>query len=292
MRLSLLILVTLQCGSLQWGYADESMLPEFAETPTPGKRALVTAPEYADTDVHHVIYLPPDWTPEKKWPVIVEYTGNYAPTLGSTGEIEGAGLGLGISGGECIWVVLPYVSKDGSHHEVKWWGDVDATVAYAKKNMPRICEQFSGDPEAVVVCGFSRGAIGVNFIGLHDDEIAKLWCGFFTHDHYDGVKEWRGTDWGSPIEKYRREAAERLRRIGDRPVLVSQNRTVEATRAYLGGVVPAESFTFLDVPVAGIFGEFPNDVAMHPHTDRWMMKESEERIVVREWFEATVDQAD
>lgn len=133
-----------------------------------------------------------------------------------------------------------------------------------------------------------RGAIGVNFIGLHDDEIAQLWCGFLTHDHYDGVKEWRGTDWGTPLVDYRAAAADRLHRIGDRPVLVSQNRTAEATRAYLEGIVPLENFTFLDVPVAGIFGEFPNEIAVHPHTDRWLLKESKERDRVRAWFEKAV----
>jgi len=268
--------------------AGAQVLPDFVEIPTPGKRALVAAPEYIDTDVRHVVYLPPNWMPDKKWPVIVEYTGNYAPTLGSTGEIEDAGLGFGVSGGECIWVVLPYVSESRKHHEVKWWGDVDATVEYAKKNVPRICEQFSGDADAVVVCGFSRGAIGTNFIGLHDDDIAKLWCGFLTHDHYDGVREWGGTDWGTPLKKYRNEAAERLRRIGDRPVLVSQNGSAAKTREYLEEVIPVENFTFLDVPVPAIFGDFPNEIAIHPHTDRWLLKESPARNTVREWFTAAV----
>ncbi len=104
-------------------------------------------------------------------------------------------------------------------------------MAYAKKNVPRICEEFSGDPEAVVVCGFSRGAIGVNFIGLHDEEIAKLWCGFLTHDHYDGVREWRGTDWGTPLVDYRAGAAERLRRIVADPGIYNEVQTCEVQEA-------------------------------------------------------------
>lgn len=264
--------------------AEDLVLPGFSDEPTPGKRTIITVPEYADTEVHHVLYLPPDWTPEKRLPVVVEYTGNYAPNLGSTGLVEDAALGFGLSGGECIWAVLPYVAEDGRANERTWWGCIGATVAYAKTNVPRICEEFGGDPEAVVICGFSRGAIGVNFIGLHDDEIAKLWCGFFTHDHYDGIKEWGGTDWGSPLEKYRREAAERLRRINGRPVMVSQNRNAGVTRDYLSGVVSLENFDFLSVPVEKIFGEFPNDTAIHPHTDRWMFRESEERDRARAWF--------
>lgn len=269
-------------------FAEELALPDFAVEPSPGKRAVVTAPGFADTEVHHILYLPPDWTPEKRWPVVVEYTGNYAPNLGSTGLVEDAALGFGLSGGECIWVVLPYVGMDGRCNERTWWGDVDATVAYAKANVPRICEEYSGDPDAVVICGFSRGAIGVNLIGLRDEEIAKLWCGFFTHDHYDGVKEWRGTDWGSPLEKYRREAAARLQRIDKRPVMVSQNRSAGATREYLDDVVSLVNFDFLSVPVKQIFGEFPNEIAVHPHTDRWLLKPSEERDRVRDWFAATI----
>lgn len=268
--------------------AEELALPDFADEPNPGKRAIVIAPEYANTKVHHVLYLPPNWTAEGRFPVVVEYTGNYAPTLGSTGLVEDAALGFGLSGGECIWVVMPYVGADGKSNERTWWGDVDATVEYAKTNVPRICKAFGGDPGAVVICGFSRGAIGVNFIGLHDEEIAKLWCGFFTHDHYDGVKEWRGREWGSPLEKYRREAEGRLNRIGGRPVLVSQNRDAGGTREFLGERISLENFVFLDAPVQEIFGEFPNEIAIHPHTDRWLFRESRERDRVRAWFRETV----
>ncbi len=270
------------------GLAEDLVLPGFADEPTPGKRAKVIVPEYSGTEVHHVLYLSPDWTREKRWPVVIEYTGNYAPKLGSTGLVEDAALGFGLSGGECIWVVMPYVSADGNSNERTWWGDVEATVDYAKTNVPRICEEFGGDPRKIVICGFSRGAIGVNFIGLHDDEIAKLWCGFFTHDHYDGVKEWRGTEWGSPLQEYRREAAERLHRIGGRPVLVSHNRDAGATRDYLSGVVPLGNFTFLNTPVEKIFGGFPNETAIHPHTDRWLLRKSEQRDLAHAWFAAAM----
>jgi len=115
----------------------------------------VTAPEYAGTGVHHMLYLPPDWqadwkTRGRSWPVIVEYTGNKAPTLGSTGLVEDAALGFGVSGGRFIWVVLPYVSKTHVQNEVTWWGDEEATAAYAKTNVPRICAQFGGDTRAVI----------------------------------------------------------------------------------------------------------------------------------------------
>jgi hypothetical protein len=193
MRLALLILTL----ATSLGAADLTLPALTSGAPQAGKRAVVTAPEYAGTQVRHVIALPDDWTPDwqargKRWPVIAEYTGNYFPTSGSTGEVEGAALGYGVARGRAIWVVLPYVAKDGRKNERTWWGDIDATVGYAKTNLPRICAEFGGDPKKVVLCGFSRGAIGVSFLGLHDDEVAQLWCGLWAHDHFDGMLEWKG----------------------------------------------------------------------------------------------------
>ena len=151
-----------------------------AAPPAAGCRVRQTAAEYAGSDVHHSLYLPPDWRPDwkasgKRWPVIVEYTGNFAPNLGSTGEVGNAALGFGLCGGKgYIWVVMPYVARDHRHNERTWWGDEEATVEYCKTNLPRICETYGGDRRAVVLCGFSRGAIGVNYIGLHDDQIARF----------------------------------------------------------------------------------------------------------------------
>jgi hypothetical protein len=228
-----------------------------AEAPAAGRRVRQTPPEYAGTDVHHSLYLPPDWRPDgkasgKRWPVIVEYTGNHAPGLGSTGEVAGAALGFGLCGGQgYIWVVMPYIARDHRHNQPTWWGDEESTVQYCKTNLPRICEAYGGDRRAVVLCGFSRGAIGVNYIGLHDDQIAALWAGFVTHDHYDGVLEWKGQSWGSPLATYQAEARKRLKRLQGRPVLVCQNGAdgTQATRRFIGAQLDEARFTFLDVPV-------------------------------------------
>ena len=140
MRLALLLLIS----ATALGAADLALPPLTEQGPQPGKRATVIAPEYAGTKVRHLIALPDDWTPDwkargKSWPVIAEYTGNFFPTSGSTGEVEGAALGYGVARGRAIWVVLPYVAKDGQKNERTWWGDIDATVGYAKTNLPRIC---------------------------------------------------------------------------------------------------------------------------------------------------------
>ncbi|MBI5834132.1 MAG: hypothetical protein HZB16_17695 [Armatimonadetes bacterium] len=271
---------------------DLTLPPVSEGAPAAGRKVAVTAPEYAGTEVHHMLWLPDDWRPDwresgRRWPVVVEYAGNQAPTLGCTGRVEDAGLGYGLSAGRCIWLVLPYVNPAHTANELNWWGDEAATIAYAKANVPRVCEQFGGDDKAVVLCGFSRGAIGVNYLGLADDEIARLWCGFVTHDHCDGVRQWGTSGWGSPLATYRVAAASRLRRLVGRPVLVCQQDSTADVRAWLSSQVPLDAFTFLDVPVHAIMGEFPNALALHPHTDRWLLLPSPTRDRARAWFAAT-----
>lgn len=276
--------------------ADLVLPPVTEGLPAAGRKVAVTAPEYAGTQVHHMLWLPADWTPDwretgRRWPVVVEYAGNQAPTLGCTGRVEDAALGYGLSAGRCIWVVLPYVNPAHTANELNWWGDEEATAGYAKANVPRICEQFGGDAAAVVLCGFSRGAIGVNYLGLRDDEVARLWCGFFTHDHYDGVREWRPSSWGSPLATYRAAAAARLRRLAGRPVLACQENGTADIQAWLATQGPPAAVTYLDVPVRAIMGEFPNPMALHPHTDRWLLLPSAARERARAWFAAVTARA-
>lgn len=295
MRASLFLVILTASVFVFDAPAQDLTIPVMTDSePAAGKRVRVTSIEYEGSEVHHSLCLPNDWSAEKvaagkKWPVIAEYTGNYFPTAGSTGEVNGAGLGYGISKGNFIWVVLPFIEPDRSGNAIRWWGDEKLTIEYAKRNVPRICEQYGGNSEKVLLCGFSRGAIGVNYIGLHDDEIAKLWAGFITHDHYDGVKQWSGTDWGSPLEAYQKAATERLLRIGERPVLVCQNGTTATTEAFLEGRVALDHFTFLSLNTREILGEFPNRWASHPHNDRWLLKQSDEAISVAKWVDAATD---
>ena len=255
--------------------------------PQASRRVAVTSPEFVGTQVHHLIALPDDWTNDwkargKTWPVIVEYTGNLHPASGSTGQVEGASLGYGLSRGQAIWAVLPYVAKDRQQNEVTWWGDSAATVAYAKVNIPRICAEFGGDPQKVLLCGFSRGAIGVSFLGLHDDEIAKLWCGFWAHDHFDGVKAW-SAPWGAPLARYREEAAIRLQRIAGRPVLISQGYPGDDTRNFVAPHVPT-NVSYLTIDMGALDGTFPNVAATAAHNDRWILRDSSASETTRNWW--------
>jgi len=290
MRLFILVLLSGIFVLIHSDIKDLQLPPLENGLPSPGKRVVVVPAEYAGTDVHHLLYLPPDWDSQWKkigssWPVIIEYTGNRFPASGSTGEVEGAALGYGLSGGKYIWAVLPFVAENHKYNETTWWGDERATVEYAKRNVPLICKEFGGDSSRVFLCGFSRGAIAVNYIGLYDDEIAGLWCGFISHDHYDGVREWKGTAWGSPLYDYRASAIKRLNRLKGRPVLICQNGGTQDSKEYLTDYKNLAEFTFLDVPVTKIFPQIPNDLIIHPHTDRWMFVDSKERREVWEWME-------
>lgn len=243
------------------------------DAPGPGRRVRQVAPEYKGTDVYHAVYLPVDWTPGGNYPVIVEYTGNKWSASGATGEVKDANLGYGMSGGRgFIWVTMPYVEKGGQQNALTWWGDKQATIDYGKINLPRICEQFGGDSENVFLCGFSRGSIAISYIGLADDEIASLWKGLFTHDHFDGQQEW------AYPESDRASALARLSRLKGRPVLVCGSKN-----EFLRDHLDLTGFTFLKVPTTELF-KIPEGKMIHPHTDLWMHKESTVRRQARAWL--------
>ena len=194
----------------------------IAEAPLPGKRVKQVTSGWEASSIYHALYLPTDWNPDCPWPVIVEYPGNggYSNELGdiSNGTVEGCEMGYGLSHGKgFIWVSLPFIIKTGEV-ALQWWGDVEMTKRYCIETVREICRQYSGDPDRVILAGFSRGAIACNYIGLHDDEIAKLWCGMICHSHYEG--EFKHP---APDEK---KWPERLARLGDRPQFISQEVSV------------------------------------------------------------------
>jgi hypothetical protein len=245
-------------------------------TPAAGRRVREALPGYDARTVYHALYLPTDWRPGRKFPVIFEYAGNggYSNRFGdvSTGRPEGSNLGYGASGGtNFIWVCLPYIAVTNGQKELalKWWGDVAETVRYAKLAVRHVAERYGGDTNALFLAGFSRGAIAVNFLGLHDDEIARLWRGFICHSHYDGVRAWpyAGAD--------RASALARLRRLGDRPQWISHELSVDTTRAHLEGTGTRGAFTFVPLP-------------WRNHTDEWVLRPIPERDALRAWLSRTL----
>lgn len=250
--------------------------PVRSGAPRAGARVRMTLPEYANTDVHHVLYLPSDWKPTGRYPLLVEYAGNgpYRNKHGdvSTGRVADSVLGYGISAGRgFLWLCLPFVAESGQRNERRWWGDVQRTVRYCKEAVPRVCAEFGGDPRRVLLVGFSRGAIACNFIGLHDDEIATLWAGLLCHSHYDGVRRWPypGSDAAA--------AAARLARLGTRPQWISHEQSVGDVTAYLRRSAPHGRFTVRALP-------FVN------HTDTWVLRDVELRRELRSWVRSVLEE--
>jgi len=240
------------------------MVPSLvAGPPRPGARVRIGG------DVYRVLYLPEDWRPGRRYPLIVEYagSGNYKNAFGdvSTGRPEGSNLGYGISGGRgFLWLCLPYVDPRENRNAITWWGDPQATVDYCLRTVPSVCRDFGGDTSRVLLCGFSRGAIACNYIGLRSEAIARLWRGFVCYSHYDGVRTWPYADCD------RDSALKRLRRLQGRPQFICHERSVAETREYIESTGIAGDFTFHDLP-------FRN------HNDAWTLRPIPLRQTLRTW---------
>lgn len=251
-----------------------------------GRRIKEVLPNYEDTTVYHTTYLPTDWTPNGNYPVIVELggNGNYSDRYGDTcdGKVESCKLGYGMSGGSgFIWICLPFLNNTGDANSIVWWGDrpkfdPQPTIHYCKKAIPWICQKYGGNPHRIVLTGFSRGSIACNFIGLYDDEIAKLWCASVPYSHYDGVIE----SWGYPGGD-RASAATRLKRLGNRPQFIcsefsDRDGSIESTRRYLESTNHRGQFTF-------------KQTGFRNHNDAWILRPSPARTELRHWLQKIVD---
>jgi hypothetical protein len=260
--------------------AKDLEVPTLQEgEPGAGRRVRVGPAE----GVHHVLFLPVDWVPERRWPVIVEYAGNghYRNRFGdeSRGRPEDSCLGYGLSGGRgFVWVCLPYLSANGSGNVITWWGDrptyeVGPTVDHCVRVIDDVCKRYSGDADRVVLCGFSRGAIATHFVGLQDEKVARLWRGFFAYSHFDGPRRWPylGSDEAS--------AARRFSRVAGRPHFVcGEESNAEETRSWLEARYGSESlrsFTF-------------RSTGFRNHNDAWILRPSPVRDEARAWLREVV----
>lgn len=278
------ILSCLCCVSLGYGQtkqldnlnaiASDLIVPDAtAASPAAGRRVKGVLNGYQDWELFHTLYLPRNWRAGQQYPVIVEFPGNggYQNAFGdvSTGRVEDCKLGYGISGGEnFIWLCLPFVDVEEKQHALTWWGDPDATASYARQAVKQICGDFGGDPDRVVLTGFSRGALACSYIGLRDAATAKLWKAMILHSHYDGVRRWSYADSDAA------SARQRWRRFAGKPQFVTQEKSVEDIRAFLG---QAASPHIQLQPLL-----YPN------HTDTWILKDIPLRDDLRHWLQAVL----
>ncbi len=244
-------------------------VPEVTnEVAAAGRRVRIYLPEYKETDLYHVVYLPPEWNNKQKLPVIFEYPGNggYKNKYGdiSNGRVEDCKLGYGISGGHgFIWVSLPFFDTQTKAHTITWWGDADATATYCRAAVAQTCRDFGGDPTQLILTGFSRGAIACSYIGLRDDETAQLWRAIITHSHFDGVRNWNYPD-STP-----QAAQVRLSRLKGRPLFASHEESVDDIASF-----------FAKYSIEGKTLALP----YVNHTDEWLLKDIPERTELRSWL--------
>jgi len=256
--------------------ADLEVPAITVDAPAAGLRVRRSLEDWDPDRIYHALYLPREWKPETQLPVIVEYAGNggYRDPLGDecTGRPEGCSLGFGMSSGEgFIWICLPYLNNSGTDLALTWWGDPPTfdpqpTLAYCRAAVDDTCRNFGGDSSRVILCGFSRGAIACNYLGLYDDETAKLWRAFVPCSHYDGVRKWPfpGSDSNS--------ATQRLTRLGDRPQFICGERDqTDQSRAYLLPLAPNANLTFAST-------------GFRNHSDKWILRPGPAREQLREWL--------
>ena len=261
---------------------DCTVPPLIDGAPQPGRRSVQRLEGYPDS-IYHTLYLPTNWNDKSQHPIIVELTGNggYKSPQGDvcTGMAQDASLGYGLASNDrAIWICVPYLNNEGTKVAKTWWGNapeysVDATIAYLQKTIEQTCEKFNGDRERIVLAGFSRGSIACNYIGLHNDEIAKYWCGFVCFSHYDGVLQ----AWPYP-NKDRDSATGRLMRLDGRPQLIlgeassTKINMLSRTRDFLSSTAPNGNFMFLST-------------GFRNHTDQWTLRPSPARAATRRWLE-------
>ena len=244
---------------------DEPARPAMTDgEAAPGKWVRQYADEYRGTRVFHALYLPTNWRPGGKYPVIVEYAPNQWAPARLTGKVEDCRMGFYLAAGrDFIWVVMPYVDPVKKENVVLWWGDEDATVKYCVANLRRICEQYGGDQNAVFITGFSRGAIACGYLGLRDETAADIWLAFLPHSHIDGG---RFTPKG---------ARERLARTRGRATFVTCGSKDDGRNESPKGAAILRELKF---PVV------EREIAGLEHTDLWIEKDSPTRREMREWI--------
>ena len=195
------VTATGQAPSERHDFAGRLLIPSVTHgLPGPGKRVHMNLP---GSPVPYVLYLPKDWDPDRRFPVIAEYSGNilYFKNTYSTGKADQGDIGYGMSKGEgAIWVNLPFISQDRRREQLDGFGNVEATAEYARKVIREVVLKYSADPGAVFLTGFSRGGAACGFVGLHDAETADVWLGFHAVGGGDGAG-WFGSEMPGALQR-------------------------------------------------------------------------------------------
>jgi len=277
--------------------------PMSFAAPAAGRRVAAATPGWP-ARAYHAVYLPPEWSNASdapRLPLIVELAGN-GPWMSPYGDVsagrpEGSNLGYGITAGAgAVWVSVPMLSAGGDFVETWWWGcpasppytgsppvttgagaghcgaacNTTAAVRFLADTVRHAAAAYNADPARVVIAGFSRGAVGVNYLGLADDDVASLWRASIAYAHYDG----QPMDAGNPYPNAGPPASyERLRRLGRRPqyIVAELNGSFVETAPYINASGLAVNATYAETGFCN-------------HNDAWTLRPSPARDALRAWF--------
>jgi hypothetical protein len=261
--------------------------------PAAGLRVHESLPGFGA--MYHALYLPTDFVQggSSLLPLYVEWGGNgpWSSPAGdySCGSPDCNNLGYGLSGGVgAIWLQLPFADLEGQAIQTWWWGcptpvapdghcfgffNTTATLAYTKAAVAHVLAAYGGDPSRVILMGFSRGALAVNYLGLADDEMASLWRGTVPYAHYDG----RPADQGVPYPDHDPASAiVRLRRMGSKPTFIVEEM--------MGSNGTSQWIETTGVPLNATY----HSTGFCNHNDAWTLRNSKARTVLREWLAAVL----
>ena len=116
--------------------------------------------------------------------------------------------------------------------------------------------------------------MGVNYLGLADDDVASLWAASIAYAHYDG----QPMDAKNPYPNAGPPASyDRLRRLGQRPqyIVAELNGSLTETAPYINASGVAVNATFAETGFCN-------------HNDAWTLRPSPARDALRAWFWASV----
>jgi hypothetical protein len=273
----------------RWSYAPNNIysvapdliLPSDTSTTTPAAGVMVqqTAPAFAGQAVYNTLYLPTNWQKGQLYPVIVEFppNGGYTDSgYTTTGYPEDCSLGYGISGGQGYIVIgMPCIGGSPLSIQTQWWGSEAETEAYCLNELQNVLQNYGGDPSAVFLAGFSRGAAACNFIGLYDSNIADAWLAFIPHSGYDYDYEYPAP-YDPPTIPF---ASTRLARLAGRAQYISQGSQIQggweiSYKYYLETLLGTNlsNFTFRTLPYEN-------------HTGSWALRPIQLRRDIRAWMQ-------
>lgn len=125
----------------------------------------------------YCVYVPPEYTPDKPWPVILFLHGS--GERGSDGFLQTEiGIGTAIRRNRLLCPAVVVMPQCRPNH---WW--TDAMAEMALKCVEQTSREYNLDPQRVYLTGLSMGGAGVWFIASRmPDRFAAISpiCGFWT----------------------------------------------------------------------------------------------------------------